>query len=1372
MPLRILIDLQGAQCGSRHRGIGRYSLALAKGIARNSGEHQVFILLNGLFSDSINDIQQAFGDLLSEDRFLVLTFTGPVAEVSSEGNSWRRRTAEILREYVIDILSPDAVLITSMIEGAQDDTITSVGTLQTSVAVAAILYDLIPLMDPATYIGAEAPRRWYDGKLDSLRRADLLFGISQATTNDGIRLLKIPPERISNISSAADDSFSSAAVQPTHSAFVAKRYGIVRKYLMHSSAFDARKNFQGLIRAYAGLSRSLRSQYQLVLVCKLDNSGRNELNILASNVGLSSGDMVLTGFVSDEDLIALYSACHLFVFPSFQEGFGLPALEAMCCGTPTIGSNATSIPEVIGRDDALFDPKSVVEMTSLISRSLRDIDFYNSLKVHAKTQAAKFSWDRTALRVVEGLEKLCSNRRALGDSRSPDVPRKQLLLEALAGVAREFPPSDVEILNLARNIEANERAATRLLAGAAFGGPLKWRIEGPFDSSYSLAVLNRETARALTALGHTVILHSTEGPGDFAANTRFLELNSDLDVMHRRVEHYPPDTVDALSRNLYPPRVHDMKSNLNLLHHYAWEESGFPFEWAFDFNAHLDGLSCLSTHVEKVLLDNGVKVPMVTSGCGVDHWDRIVPTSNYSVSGRGFRFLHVSSCFPRKGVEALLEAYGRVFTDADDVSLIIKTFANPHNEIHLLLRKHRDRASNFPHVIVIERDLSERDLKSLYQQCHALVAPSRAEGFGLPLAEAMLSGLPVITTGWSGQLEFCNDETAWLVDYKFKAAQSHFVLFDSVWADPDIASLANALSDVWNAPLKQRQAKAKAGREFLLENCEWRDVVSRLVVSAKLWQSTVTSDLPHIGWITTWNTRCGIAAYSEHLLAKFPQPVTILAPRQPGKIREDGANCIRSWLSSKDENGFGELSRQIGFLGLNTIVVQFNYGFYNFRQLKDFINAQIDAGRVVIVMMHSTTDPGVLPVWNWCLTEVVGAFARCQRILVHSIADLNRLKEIGLVSNVSMFPHGVMNFAIDAPPIQNDLPLICSYGYCLPHKGLIELVQAANILRQEGTPVRLRLVNAEYPAAISAELVMRIRALVSELGLEDLVEFCSEYLTDVQSVERLSAADLIVFPYRETGESASSAVRFGLATRRPIGVTPIAIFAELGNALHIFPGTTPRDLASGIKATLRDLADRSETARKIADGANRWRTSHTYEILGARLHSICKALARDIKPFRRVFDGSNSQLKTEIAQISGRSIETTGRQGYLVYGPNLVLPVGQFRIVIAGRYELPEGSLAHFDVASNGGGNILARLDFFLEAEGTIADLTISLPVGCSDVEFRIRVDARARFRVDRIEISAIAVENRSELSEGRHSVEEGQSDDERLAAIRATTSP
>jgi glycosyltransferase involved in cell wall biosynthesis len=467
MSLRILIDLQGAQNGSRHRGIGRYSLALAKGIARNAGEHRVFILLNGLFPETIAEIQAAFANILTEDRFLVFKSPGPVAELKLE-NTWRRRAAEILREYVIDTLSADVLLITSMVEGAVDDTITSFPALRSKVSTAAVIYDLIPLKDN-NHIKGVAEKRWYRGKIDALRRVDCLFAISQSTMNDAIRLLDVDPIRIRNILAAVDSCLSSTVTSSIYSDYVARRFGINRRYLMYSSAFEARKNFQGLIRAYGTLPAVIRSEYQLVLVCKLDYSGREELTALATSIGLAPKDMILTGFVPDDDLLALYTACHLFVFPSFSEGFGLPALEAMTCGTPTIGSNATSVPEVIGRDDALFDPSSVKGMTALILKALTNAEFYQSLKAHARTQAARFSWDETALRAISAMEELA----AQCDSRSAPLPseatKRRNLMEALGEVSREFTPNDLEILDLARSIDANDCAVRHLRASAAFG---------------------------------------------------------------------------------------------------------------------------------------------------------------------------------------------------------------------------------------------------------------------------------------------------------------------------------------------------------------------------------------------------------------------------------------------------------------------------------------------------------------------------------------------------------------------------------------------------------------------------------------------------------------------------------------------------------------------------------------------------------------------------------------------------------------------------------------------------------------------------------------------------------------------------------------
>jgi len=1332
--MRILIDLQGAQNGSRHRGIGRYSLALAKAVTRNAGKHQVFILLNGLFVDTIEDIKKSFAGILPESHFLVFMAPGPVDELRPE-NTWRRHTAELLREHLIDALAPDVLLIGSLVEGAEDDTITSIGRITSSVAVAVVLYDLIPLTDPDRYIGWEPARNWYHGKIDSMRRSDLLLAISNAAADEAIRMLGVESARITNISSAADDSFSSTGFSSSEIADVTRRFGIDRRYLMHSSAFEPRKNFQGLIKAFAALPEAIRKDFQLVLVCKLHGAGRAELEELARVSGLGPGELVLTGYVVDTDLIALYAGCHLFVFPSFHEGFGLPALEAMCCGAPVIGSNLTSIPEVIGRDDALFDPTSIESITAAIRRVLTDPSFYQSLKKHAMVQAAKFSWDKTAQRAIAALEDLYERRgpRSLDSIQTADLAS---VIEMMAEVSSHAPPADAEIFELARCIGANENAVTTLKASADFSGPLTWRLEGPFDSTYSLALLNRETARALSALGHTVVLHSTEGPGDFPANKAFLELNPDLAVMHARVPDHPHETVDVVSRNLYPPRVKDMQGRLNLLHHYAWEESGFPQAWAAEFNAHLEELTCLSTHVEKILLDNGIQVPMTTSGCGVDHWERVVPTPGYRIQGRGFRFLHVSSCFPRKGIDALLDAFGKAFTDADNVTLIVKTFANPHNEVHALLARRRSLARNYPDVEVIEQDLSDSDLKALYQGCHALVAPSRAEGFGLPLAEAMLSGLPVITTAWSGQLDFCNDQTAWLVDYSFRRAETHFGVFASVWAEPDVDALARTLSAVRSTPSALLRARALAGRAVLLDRFKWIDVAARLVTASRALRPSVRDRAARIGWITTWNTKCGIASYSEHLIAKFPQEVMVLAPHQEGRLRDDAANCIRCWLSSKDENGFEELNERIDRNNLDTLVLQFNYGFFNFRQLSHFISRQIDDRRIVIVMMHSTGDPELLPAWNWSLTELAPALARCHRVLVHSIDDLNRLKRLGLVSNVALFPHGVLSVEPHRAPREGDvLPLIAAYGYCLPHKGLIELVYAVDLLRKSGSPMRLRLVNAEYPDPVSAQLVKELRALVKKLSLDDLVEMHHEYLEDDDSLRLLQEADLLVFPYQETNESSSAAVRYGLATKRPVAVTPLRIFDDLGGAVHRLSGVTPQQVAEGISSALTAIAQQTDAARATADEAQKWLLAHSHAALSRRLHNICAALSRARRSSSRVLDGSNRRLRTSAGKIQGRSIVSTGEAGYLLFGPYLELPPGRYEVVVTGSYRVPQGSRADLDIVLNGGKKVLAHIVLDDVKSDVVASASIRLERRCHDLEIRVRVDERAQCRIDRIEI-------------------------------------
>lgn len=740
------------------------------------------------------------------------------------------------------------------------------------------------------------------------------------------------------------------------------------------------------------------------------------------------------------------------------------------------------------------------------------------------------------------------------------------------------------------------------------GEKLIWRIEGPFDSSYSLALLNRETARALDKLGHTVILHSTEGPGDFAPNPEFLSSNPDLAIMHSRDLAYEETMVDVTSRNLYPPRVEDMHSRINMLHHFAWEESGFPAKWVDNFNEYLNGITCLSRHVEKIMIDNGVTIPLSVSGCGVDHWERIEQVAEFAISAKSFRFLHVSSCFPRKGADLLLEAFCKAFTAREDVTLVIKTFQNPHNEIHQWVAKMKSIHPDCPHILIIEEDLSDSSLKALYHQCHAFVAPSKAEGFGLPMAEAMLSGLPVITTGWGGQLDFCTEQTAWLVDYEFERSSSHFNLFDSVWARANVDDLAKKMRQVYDMPVCDRQSKADAGRVFLMNKHRWVDAVSKLVNDANSWMDKKTEMKPRIGWISTWDVRCGIASYSAHLLEGFEEVVSVLAAHDIGRTEKDKATCTRCWHMGDDGDDLSALSAEIERQKLDVIFLQFNYGFFNLSRLSNFIKMQKSLGRTILITLHSTIDPIHRP--DKRLVDLLEALKLCDRVLVHSLHDLNRLKAIGLVSNVCLFPIGIPDFEPFNKKDTDSVPLIATYGFCLPHKGLLEMVEAIALLRQRKRYVRLRMLNAEYPVAESKELVRTLRLRIKELGIEKLVDFNSEFLSDEKSLSLLSDADLIVYPYNRTMESASAAVKYGLATGRPVAGTNLDIFEDVKEVIWTLSENKPERLASELLEILDQLKQGGETVETIRQKAERWRLEHSYPKLSRRLSGMIIALDR------------------------------------------------------------------------------------------------------------------------------------------------------------------
>ncbi|MBU2787014.1 glycosyltransferase [Acidithiobacillus sp. VAN18-1] len=404
--MRIVIEMQGAQTESRFRGIGRYTMAFAQAVVRNRGEHEIILALSGLFPDTIEPTRAAFDDLLPQENIRVWLAPGPVKE-EQPGNESRRETAELLREAFLASLRPDIIHISSLFEGYVDDAVTSIGRFDPTTPVTVILYDLIPLLNPDHYLKPN-PRyeQYYLRKIESLRHAASYLAISEFSRQEAIDALGIANGKAIKISTAIDSHFRQQTIDEATANHLRQKFGISRLFVLYTGGSDERKNLPRLIEAFAALPEQLRKRFQLLFAGKMPEGDIVRFKHLAKKSGLKEDELLFTGYISDDELIMFYNLCQLYVFPSWHEGFGLPALEAMACGAPVIGGNTSSLPEVIGLPEALFDPFDGTAISQKMAQALEDEAFRTRLREHGLEQAKKFSWDETAKRVIAAWEDL------------------------------------------------------------------------------------------------------------------------------------------------------------------------------------------------------------------------------------------------------------------------------------------------------------------------------------------------------------------------------------------------------------------------------------------------------------------------------------------------------------------------------------------------------------------------------------------------------------------------------------------------------------------------------------------------------------------------------------------------------------------------------------------------------------------------------------------------------------------------------------------------------------------------------------------------------------------------------------------------------
>ncbi|MEA3345536.1 MAG: glycosyltransferase family 1 protein [Chloroflexota bacterium] len=225
-----------------------------------------------------------------------------------------------------------------------------------------------------------------------IRRADHLIAVSHSTREDLVRLYSVDPSEITVIHEAADPRFRPQPAEEIER--VRREHGLPEHFILSLGTIEPRKNHRRLIEALSLLRRLGAEGWRLVVAGEKGWLYQPFFRRL-EELGLED-EVILLGHVPEADLPALYSAATLFVFPSLYEGFGLPPLEAMACGTPVVCSRASSLPEVGGEAALYFDPTDVEEMAQAMYEVLRDGALRAEMQKRGLEQAKRFSWERTA----------------------------------------------------------------------------------------------------------------------------------------------------------------------------------------------------------------------------------------------------------------------------------------------------------------------------------------------------------------------------------------------------------------------------------------------------------------------------------------------------------------------------------------------------------------------------------------------------------------------------------------------------------------------------------------------------------------------------------------------------------------------------------------------------------------------------------------------------------------------------------------------------------------------------------------------------------------------------------------------------------------
>ena len=727
------------------------------------------LVLNDAFPETILPIRRTFGAMLPQQNIRV--WTGPREIFGQSAESMRRRRyAEAIYESFLASLRPDVLLITSLFEGREDGFAVAVKSTEFNIPTAVICYDFIPLHHPEAYLKPDpAWNDLYMDRIAQLSRADLLLAISEHTAQDAEKRLPSGSRQIRNISAGCDEIFSPIGGANNRRTELRHRLNIKNGYIVTSGSAEAHKNLRTLFAAHANLREDIRKAFDVIVIGDHRQDTVERLWQQAEAAGMHRDQLLFSGFLSNEDLVTLYNDARLMVFPSLDEGFGLPPLEAMSCGTPTIAARAASLPEVVGIEEALFEPTDASVLSKHMEQALLDTPLRATLIENAGKRAKIFTWESSAKRALEALVDLSESK-----SRNSSVSHLDPLQACLKALA-ESPPAARELDDLARTLalvfpsSSSKRRLfvdiSELVVRDARTGCqrvtrsvlLEWVKNPPQDVEVIPVYAKKNFSTFFYACEYAAKLKgiSTDGPDlpiDFTAGDIFFGLDlhahiSDLQATFLSRMQRMGVRVLFLVYDLLPIEMPD----------YFVEGTKEAFNVWLEIITRYDGVIGISQASADAVKDWQVKNRPLAEHREFEYHavhlgadiESSAPTAGIPADAKDvLAAMTVRPCFlmtgtlePRKGQSHVLDAFDVLWAQGQDVSLVIVGKKGWRiDEFAERLVKHPEMGTRLFWL----DGISDEYLMQVYAKATCLIAASWGEGFGLPLIEAAHHGIPII----------------------------------------------------------------------------------------------------------------------------------------------------------------------------------------------------------------------------------------------------------------------------------------------------------------------------------------------------------------------------------------------------------------------------------------------------------------------------------------------------------------------------------------------------------------------------------------------------------------------------------------------------